>query len=142
LKSSENDAFRAVAALAFGWQDWAEEIPPRRKRGRGAIPGAFMVSYVRATYSGAATTTLIGKATTLRQKGARVQRDPRAMAWLLQMQFWFATALQAASSPERCASRILELGRQVVEGKLAEEKLLNVLSSELPELITNDLSLE
>jgi hypothetical protein len=30
----------------------------------------------------------------------------------------------------------------VVEGKLAEEKLLNVLSSELPELITNDLSLE
>jgi hypothetical protein len=97
-----------------------------------------MVSYVRAAYSGAATTTLIGKATTLRHKGARVERDPRAMVWLLQMQAAFALALQAASSPERCATRILQLGRQVVEGKLAEEKLLNVLSSELPDIFTND----
>jgi hypothetical protein len=137
LGISENDAFRSVAALAFGFQYDAKEVGPRRKPGRGAIPGGLMVTYVRATYQLAATTTLLGKATTLRQKGARVLRDPSAMAWLLQMQFSFALALEAAS-PERCATRILELGHEVVARKISEDQLLNVLSSELPELITSD----
>jgi hypothetical protein len=139
LGISENDAFRSVAALAFGFQYDVNEVGPRRKPGRGAIPGGLMVTYVRATYNLAPTTTLLGKATTLRQKGARAKRDPRAMAWLLQMQFWFALALQAASSTERCASRILELGRSVVACKItSEDQLLNELSSELPDLITRD----
>jgi hypothetical protein len=67
-----------------------------------------------------------------------MERDPKAMAWLLERQAAFALALQAASSEERCAKRILELGRRVVEGKLAEGHLLNVLSAELPDLFTND----
>jgi hypothetical protein len=138
LGNSENDAFRSVAALAFGWKDCAKEVAPRRKPGRGAIPGGLLVSYERAAYSGAATTTLIGKATTLRHKGARLERDPRAMAWLLNMQAAFALALQAAPSSERCATRILELGQLVVAHKLSEDQLLNVLSGELPDLFTND----
>jgi hypothetical protein len=60
------------------------------------------------------------------------------MAWLLEKQAAFALALQAASSAERCAIRILQLGRLVVEGNLAEDRLLNVLSAELPDLFTND----
>jgi hypothetical protein len=97
-----------------------------------------MVTYERAAHSGAATTTLVGRATSLRQKGARMGRDPKAMAWLLQMQAAFALALQAASSSERCATRILELGQLVVKGELAEDRLLNVLSGEMPDLFTND----
>jgi hypothetical protein len=138
LGNSENAAFQAVAALAFGSKVSAKEVAPRRKRGRGPIPGGLQVTYERAAHSGAATTTLSGRATSLRHKGARVERDPKAMAWLLGKQAAFALALQAASSAERCATRILELGQLVLEGKLAEDQLLNVLSGELPDLFTND----
>jgi hypothetical protein len=138
LGSSENAAFQAVAASGFGSKVSAEQIGPRRKRGRGAIPGGLMVTYERAAHSGAATTTLRGRATSLRHKGARIERDPKAMAWLEEKQAAFALALQSASSAELCAARILELGQDVVKGKLAEDQLLNVLSSELPDLFTND----
>jgi hypothetical protein len=138
LGSSENAAFQAVAASGFGSKVSAEQIGPRRKRGRGAIPGGLIVTYERAAHSGAATTTLRGRATSLRHKGARVERDPKAMAWLSEKQAAFALALQSASSAELCATRILELGQLVIEGKLAEDHLLNVLSGELPDLFTND----
>ena len=138
LGSSENDACRAVAALAFGKRVSACDVGPRRKPGRGAIPAGSLVTYGLAFRNGGAAGTLAGRATTLRQKGARVWQSPEAAAWLMGMQFAFSSALQAASSAERCATRILELGRSVAEGKLAEAHLLIVLSSELPELITND----
>jgi hypothetical protein len=138
LGNSENAAFLAVAALTFGSKVSAQEVAPRRKPGRGAIPGGLQVTYERPVYSGAATTTLAGRATSLRQKARRVGSDPKGMAWLLQMQSAFTLALQAASSAEQCATRILELGQQVVEGKLAQDALLNVLSGELPDLFTND----
>lgn len=142
LGYSENTAFQAVAVLAYGYKVSAEEVAPRRKRGRGAIPGGLLVTYERATYSGAATTTLFGRATSLRHKGTRIGRDPKAVTWLLQMQAAFSMALLAATSTERCTTRILELGWQVVEGKLAEDKLLNVLSGGLSDLFTNDLAQE
>jgi hypothetical protein len=138
LGNSENDAFRAVAALALGAKVSAKEVAPRRKRGRGAIPGGLMVTYERVARKGGSTGSLVGRATSLRQKGARTERDPKAMAWLLEKQAAFALALQAASSLERCATRILELGQLVVKGKLAEDRLLGKLSDELPDLFTND----
>jgi hypothetical protein len=138
LGHSENTAFRAVAVLAFGHKASAEEVAPRRKRGRGVIPGGLLVTYERAARRGGATGSLAGRATSLRQKAARIGRDPKAVAWLLQMQAAFTLALQAASSVERCAARILELGQLVIEGKLAEDRLLTKLSGELPDLFTND----
>jgi hypothetical protein len=137
LGNTENAAFQAVAALALGSKVSTEEVPPRRKRGRGAVPGGLRVTYERLAHKGGAIGSLIGRATSLRQKGARIERDPKAMAWLLEKQAAFAMALQTTSSIERCAQRILELGRQVVDGQLAEDRLLNVLSGE-PDLFTND----
>jgi hypothetical protein len=137
IGTSENDAFRAVAALAFGSKVFEEQVPPRRKRGRGAIPGGMLVGYERTAIRGGPVGSLIGRADSLRLKTPQIARDPKAMAWLLQMQAAFALALQAASSAERCATRILELGRLVVEGKLPEANLLNVLSAELPDFSTN-----
>ena len=96
------------------------------------------MTYERVARQGGAAGSLVGRATSLRHKGARVGRDPRAVAWLLQMQAAFALALQAASSVERCTARILELGQLVIEGKLAEDRLLSKLSGELPDLFTND----
>jgi hypothetical protein len=138
LGSSENTAFRAVAILAFGSKISVQEVPPRRKRGLGAVPGGPMVTYERAARKGGAAGDLLGRATSLRQKGARMGRDPKAMAWLLHMQAAFALALRAASSTEQCSARILQLGQLILEGKLAESRLLNVLSAELPDLLTND----
>jgi hypothetical protein len=136
--TSENDAYRAVAALAFGTWLSAEDVDSRHKPGRGAMPSGSRVTYERAARKGGASGSLQGRATSLRQKASRLGRDPRDMAWLLQMQSALALAVQAATSVERCANRILELGQLVVEGKLAEAELLNVLSAELPDLFTND----
>lgn len=138
LGHSENAAFRAVAVWAFGRKLEVKEVPPRRKPGRGIIPGGPMVTYERAAHAGGPAGSLVGRATTLRQKGARIGGDPKAVLWLLGAQAAFAMALEAASSQERCTARILQLGQLVVEGKLAEDQLLNLLSGELPDLFTND----
>ncbi|MET3993345.1 hypothetical protein ABID65_004997 [Bradyrhizobium sp. S3.9.2] len=137
--SSENDAFLRACALAFGSEVSAAEVVPRRKRGRGMIPGGVMVTYERAAAKGGASGSLVGRATTLRQKAARARGNPTEMIWLLHTQGAFAMALQAAPAMERCADRILKLVQLVLEGKLAEDDmLLNLLSAELPDLFTND----
>jgi hypothetical protein len=138
LGSSENDACRAVAAVAFGERVAACDVGPRRKQGRGAIRAGSRVTYSLAFRSGGPAGTLTGRATTLRQKGTRAWQDPKTAAWLMEMQSAFALALMAASSAERCAARILNLGRLVSEGKLDETRLLSILSVELPDLFTND----
>jgi hypothetical protein len=138
LGASENDAFRAVAALAFGRKVSEQQVPPRRKRGRGAIPGGTLVGYERTAVQGGAIGLLPGRAGSLRLKFSQIgQRDPKAMAWLLRMQGAFTMGLTAASSAERCAARILELGRLVDLGALPEDRLLNVLAAELPAFSTN-----
>ena len=133
LGNSENNAFRAVAAAAFGIKRSAEQIEARRKRGRGAVPTGLKV-----TYQGASSGTLLSRATSLRQKSARAWRNPECMPWLLYWHEAFLLALQAASSAERCVTRILQLGQMVAAGELAEDRMLNVLSAELPDLFTND----
>jgi hypothetical protein len=138
LGNSENDAFRSVTALAFGERVTACDVGPRRKQGRGAVPAGCLVTYGLVFQRGGAAGTLAGRATTLRQKGARVWQNPEAAAWLMEMQSAFAVALTVASSAERCVARILELGRLVTKGKLAEARLLPVLSAELPDIFTND----
>lgn len=139
IGGSENDAFLRASALAFGSEVSAAKVAPRRKRGRGTIPGGVMVTYERAAEKGGASGSLVGRATTLRQKAARAGGNPTEAIWLLHMQGAFAMALRAAPAMERCANRILELGQLVLEGKLDEnDMLLDLLSAELPDLFTND----
>jgi hypothetical protein len=138
---SENGAFLVAAALAFGWKMKTEDRGPRRKPGRGSIPGGVWTVYERAL-SGSGWGTLRGRATSLRQKASRIEAGSDSAKWLKFMVDWLITALRPVngSSLEQRATRFVELANQVNAEKITEDQLrLDVMGlARLPDLFTND----
>jgi hypothetical protein len=132
LGTSETGSWEAVSGLLLGTKVSEEEVAPRRIRGRGAIPGGTRITYHRNGIPGGTAANFKGKADTIRKKAKRAGDDPKAGAWLLQMQAAFAMALAASFNRERCAAQIMELADKVNRGILAESLLLNALSAWLP----------
>jgi hypothetical protein len=122
LGVSENDALKTAAAWLVGKPVAGENVGPRRKRGRGAIPAGRLVSYEDRD-------VIEGKAVTLRKKRDRAKSDPEAAAWLVAMSRSHVLALSAIRDPERCAEIIMELAAMVGETGYAEVVLLPLLAA-------------
>ena len=122
LGVSENDAFKVAAAWLIGKPVAGENIGPRRKRGRGAIPAGRSVSYEQRD-------VIEGKAATLRKKAKRMESDPQAAAWLVAMSRAHVLALSAVRDQERCAEIIMELAAMVGETGYATDVLLPLLAA-------------
>ena len=129
LGASENDAFKIAAAWVVGKPVAGQDIGPRRKRGRGAIPAGRLVTYERNPLA-ERPATIEGKAATLRRKAERAEADPEAVAWRMAMCRAHVLALSATKDdPERCAEIIMELAAMVGETDYAEEILLPLLAA-------------
>ena len=101
LGTSETDAFHFAASQIVGVPKEARAVDARRKRGRGFVPSGIRICY------DSGTTTIAGKAVTLRRKHKRAT-SPEEAAWRVTMGRAFLLALRAKDL-DRCASEIMEL---------------------------------
>jgi hypothetical protein len=140
LGASENDAFKRVAALVHGKEVSSHEVAPRRKRGRGFVPGGTSVKYEFDAVRGGSAASIVGKASTLRMKATDTQLDPNAAVLLLLWAFHIANFLAAGglANLEVGTLFIIELTEQVNNGTLTEAQLLTALNSPMPDFSPND----
>jgi hypothetical protein len=123
LGVSENAAFKISAAWLVGKPVAGQDVGPRRKRGRGAIPAGRLESYEQGDRG-----LIESKVATLRKKRDRAESDPEAKAWLVAMSRTHVLALKAKDY-DRCASKIRELAEEVGEARYAEAVLLPLLAA-------------
>ena len=121
LGTSETDAFHFAASQIVGVPKEARAVDARRKRGRGFVPSGIRICY------NSGTTTIAGKAVTLRRKHKRAT-SPEEAAWRVTMGRAFLLALRAKDL-DRCASEIMELTQSVNEAAYARAALLPLLAA-------------
>jgi hypothetical protein len=121
LGVSETDAFKAAAARMIGIPMGCRTVGPRRKRGRGLVQGGVLVNYDNGS------TTIVGKADTLRRKFKRPMSPEEGM-WRVAMGHAFLLALRGKDL-HRCASKIEELAKSVGEAAHAQTELLPLLAA-------------
>jgi hypothetical protein len=121
LGVSETDAFKAAAARMIGIPMGCRTVGPRRKRGRGLVQGGVLVNYDNGS------TTIVGKADTLRRKFKRPMSPEEGM-WCVAMGHAFLLALRGKDL-HRCASKIEELAKSVGEAAYAQTELLPLLAA-------------
>jgi hypothetical protein len=131
---SETDAFKVAAAQLVGTPVAMRMVGPRRKRGRGRVPGGALVSYENST-----SRTIEGRATTLRRKFKKPMTAEVAR-WRLAIGRAFLLVLTGRDLV-RCASEIRQLAASVGEEQYAEARLLPLLAqhklSRLPHYLTD-----
>jgi hypothetical protein len=121
LGVSETDAFKAAAAQIVGVRLELRTVEPRRKQGRGSVPGGTVISYDQGTV------TIAGKADTLRRK-FKQPCLPEVAAWRRAMAHGFVLAL-TGKDRDRCTAKILELATSVGEASYARAVLLPMLEA-------------
>jgi hypothetical protein len=121
LGTSETDAFKIAGAQIVGIPMGCRTVGPRRKRGRGLVQGGVLVNYDNGS------TTIVGKADTLRRKFRRPMSPEEGM-WRAAMGHAFLLALRGKDWP-RCASKIEELAKSVGEAAYAQAVLLPLLAA-------------
>jgi hypothetical protein len=119
--TSETDAFKIAAAQIVGIPLGCRTVGPRQKRGRGLVRAGLLVNYDYAS------TTIVGKADTLRRKFKR-PISPEEHVWRLAMGRAFLLATRAKDL-DRCASKINELAEAVGEAQYARAVLLPLLAA-------------
>jgi hypothetical protein len=122
LKVSEGDAFKTAAVQIVGVPMELKTVEPRRKRGRGPVPGGTNIAY-----DGRGPATIAGKADTLRRKYKR-SCPPEVAAWRLAMARGFMLALTGRDR-DRCAAEIARLAASVGEASYATAVLLPMLAA-------------
>jgi hypothetical protein len=111
---SETGAFEIAAAQLVGEPVEVRLVGPRRKRGRGAVPGGVLVSYEPRH-------RLETKAAALRRKYKKPM-SAEAGRWRIAMGRAFVLAL-TAKDKARCAIKIRELAAAVGEHQAAQTLL-------------------
>jgi hypothetical protein len=119
LGVSEGDALKTAAAQIVGSPVELRTIGPRRKRGRGSVPGGTVISYDEGAV------TIAGRGDTVRRKYKR-SCPPEVAAWRRAMGRAFLLAL-TGKDPDRCAAKVMELAASVGEAGYAEAALLPML---------------
>jgi hypothetical protein len=122
LGISETDAFKGAAAQIVGIPTGFRAVDSRRKRGRGLVQSGVLITY-------AGTTTIVGKADTLRRKFKR-STVPEDLVWRVTMGRAFLLALRGKDL-HRCASKIEGLAKSVGEAAYAQAVLLPLLASKI-----------
>ena len=123
LGTSETDAFKIAAAQIVGIPMGCRTVGPRRKRGRGLVRGGLLVNYDYCS------TTMVGKADTLRRKFKR-SMSTEEHVWRLAMGRAFLLALNGKDL-HPCASEIGELAESVGEAQYAQAVLLPLLAAKI-----------
>jgi hypothetical protein len=123
LGVSETDAFKAAAARMVGIPMGCRTVDPRRKRGRGLVQGGVLVNYENGS------TTIVGKADTLRRKFKRPMSPEEGM-WRVAMGHAFLLAMRGKDL-HRCALTIEELAKSVGEVAYAQTVLLPLLAAKI-----------
>jgi hypothetical protein len=122
---SADAAFKIAAAQIVGKVVDCQKVGPRRKRRRGAVPAGVLVGYERDNRPGGPTTTINGKAATLRQKAKRMV-TVEEVEWRLAMARAFMLALKGLDH-QRCAEQIKGLAAYAGEAGYAQAVLLPLL---------------
>lgn len=134
LGNSETDAFKIATLQFIGRPAAVRTVGPRRKRGRGAVPGGTLVSYEDDS-------RIEGRATTLRRKFKKPMTADVAR-WRRAMGRAFLLALTGKDFV-RCAGEIRQLAASVGEEQYAQAQLLPLLAakhiSRLPDYLTDVL---
>jgi hypothetical protein len=134
LSVSETDAFKIAALQLIGTTVAVRTVGPRRKRGRGAVPGGTLVSY-------ADDARIEGRATTLRRKFKNPMTAEIAR-WRMVMGRAFLLTLTGKNSV-LAGAKIRELAVSVGEERYADTCLLPLLKakfSRLPDYLTDVLA--
>jgi hypothetical protein len=124
---SEDAAFKIAATQIVGKVVDVQTVRPQRKRRRGAVPAGVLVSYERNNRPNAPTTTINGKAATLRQKAKRMV-TAEELGWRLAMARAFMLALKGFDH-QRCAAEIMRLAANAGEAGYSRAVLLPLLSA-------------
>jgi hypothetical protein len=134
LGVSETDAFKIAMLQLIGRPVAVRTVGPRRKRGRGAVPGGTLVSYEDDA-------RIEGRVTTLRRKFKKPMTAEIAR-WRIATVRAILLAL-TGKDLVRCAGEIRQLAVSVGEEQYADACLLPLLAakhlSRLPDYLTDVL---
>jgi hypothetical protein len=119
LGTSETDAFKIAAAQLVGIPVSIETVEPRRKQGRGAIPGGTLVSYDQAAVS------IAGKGDSVRRK-FKMSCTQEVAAWRVAMgRAFILTLIGTDTAPPE----VEELAASVGEADYTKRVLLPMITA-------------